>query len=270
MNEQLAKMGGRIHATAVIEPGAVLGADVSVGPFCHVGAGTNIGDGASLISHVVISGRTNLGAGSVVHPFAVLGGPPQHLAHKGEETRLEIGQRNVIREHVSMHAGTVAGGGVTRVGDNGFFMAGSHVAHDCHLGDQVVIANGVAIGGHVEIGDSVFLGGLCAIHQFSRIGDFAYVGGCAAVTGDIIPYASAYGNHAVLTGLNIVGMKRRGMSRPIMHAMRAAYRDLFAHEGAFSDRIAIVADKYGHHAEVQRILDFIAQDAKRPLMAPRR
>ncbi len=259
-----------IHPSAIVEPGAQLGVGVSIGPFCHVGPKVALGDGCSLHSHVVVSGRTTIGAKSTVHPFTVLGGPPQHLAHKGEETVLEIGEGNVIREHVSMHTGTVSGGGVTRVGANGLYMANSHVAHDCQFGDNVILANGAAVGGHVAIGDFVFLGGLCALHQFTRIGDYAFIGGGSIVVSDVIPYGSVFGNRAVLNGLNIVGMKRRGIEKSRIHEVRAAYRGLFASDGSFNERVQNVEHAYRHIPEVKRILDFIAAESKRPLMAPGR
>ena len=254
-----------IHPTAIIEDGASIG-DVTVGPYCCVRAGATLHDGVVLESHVVIEGGAEIGAGTRVSAFAALGGPPQHLGCKGEGTTLVIGANNIIREHVTMNRGTVAGGGVTRVGDNGFFMTGSHVAHDCQVGDHVIFANGVAVGGHVSIGDYAFLGGLCAIHQHCRIGEHAFVGGCAAVTTDIIPFASAVGNHARLVGLNIVGLKRRGFCRATLHDLRAAYRLLFFGDDVFKARIEIVREKYARSPEVMRVLSFIEAGKARPLM----
>lgn len=259
-----------IHSTAIVERGAELGDNVVIGSFCHVSAGARLHDGVVLKSHVVIEGATEIGARTVVHPFAVLGGPPQHLGYKGEDTKLVIGADTIIREHVTMNRGAPVGGGVTRVGDNGFFMTGAHVAHDCQVGDHAIFANNATLGGHVEVGDSVFLGGLCAIHQFTRIGDFAFIGGCAAVTSDIIPYASVMGNHARLVGLNIIGMKRRGLPRPVIHDLRSAYRMLFFGEDTFKDRLEAVRERYGDRDEVRRILSFIDRDASRALMTPAR
>lgn len=258
----------RIHATAVVEDGARLGADVEIGPYCIVGSAVTLGDGVRLLSHVVIQGATEVGVASVVHPFAVLGEPPQHLGHKGEATRLSIGARNIIREHVTMHTGTVMGGGLTRVGDDGLFMVGSHVAHDCDIGDKVVFANNATAGGHVRVGDFVFLGGLCAIHQHTRVGRYTFVGGLAAVTKDVIPYGSVWGNHAHLEGLNLVGLKRRGFTRETINALRAAYRMLFAPEGTFQERLEDVADAYRECEEVMEIVAFIRADANRPLCLP--
>ena len=260
----------RIHPTAIVSPGAQLGQDVEIGAFCTVGPQVQLGDGVRLVSHVVIEGATQVGAGTAVHPFAVLGGAPQHLAHKGEDTRLVIGERNIIREHVTMHAGTVGGGGVTTVGSDSLYMVGAHVAHDCVVGDRVTFANNATLGGHVVIGDFVFMGGLCAVHQFTRIGRYSFVGGGGVVTKDIIPYGSVWGNHAHLEGLNLVGLKRRGFSREAINALRAAYRLLFADEGTFQERLDDVAEAHADTPEVMEIVDFIRSEANRPLCLPER
>ena len=259
----------KAHPTAIIDKGAEIG-DAVIGPLCHVGAGVTLHDGVVLESHVVIQGPSEIGAGTHIYPFCVLGEPPQHLGCKGEGTKLVIGAGNTIREHVTMHRGTVAGGGETRVGQNGYFMAGAHVAHDCKVGDNVIFANGAAIGGHGSVGDVAFLGAFCAIHQHCRIGEHAFIGGCAAVTTDVIPYASAVGNHARLVGLNVVGLKRRGFSRETIHDIRAAYRTLFFGEAVFKERLEKVRDTYGHSAEVMSIINFIEAGEARPLMTAAR
>ncbi len=258
-----------IHPTSIVDAGAELGADVEVGAFCHVGPKVRLHDGVKLVSHVVIDGDTEIGKGSIIHPFTALGGPPQHVGYKGEETKLIIGANSAIREHVSIHRGTAAGGGVTRIGDGGFYMVGVHIAHDCNIGDNVILAPNVAVGGHVAIGDNVFVGGLCAIHQNCRIGAYAFIGGGAVVVSDMIPYASAIGNHARLVGLNIIGMKRRGMARKTIHDMRTAYRMLFSGEATLKERIDLVRERYGVCEEVKRILEFVEHDASRPLMPSR-
>jgi UDP-N-acetylglucosamine acyltransferase len=258
----------KIHPTAIVEDGAKLGADVEIGPYCLVGRDVTLGDGVRLQSHVVVEGVTDLGESCVVHPFANLGGPPQHSAHRGEPTRLTVGPRNMIREHVTMHTGTAGGRGVTTIGADGLFMAGSHVAHDCIIGNNIVLANGVAIGGHVQMADFVFMGGLAAAHQFTRIGRYSFIGGLAAVTKDVIPFGSVWGNHAHLEGLNLVGLKRRGFPRETVNALRAAYRLLFADEGTFQERLADVADTYAGSEEVMEIVNFIQADATRPLCLP--
>ncbi len=257
-----------IHPTAIVHSSAKIGPGVEIGPFCIVGAGAVAGRAVRLISHVVVEGLTEIGEHTVVHPFAVLGGAPQHLAHKGEPTKLVIGERNIIREHVTMHTGTTIGRGVTTVGSDGLFMVGSHVAHDCIVGDHVVLANNVALGGHVQVGDYVFMGGLSAVHQWTRIGRHAFIGGVAPVTKDVIPYALV-GNDAHLEGMNLVGLKRRGFSRDTINDLRTAYRMLFAEEGTFQERLDDVARGFGRSAEVSEVVAFIRADANRPLCTPR-
>ncbi len=259
-----------VHPTANVEDGAEIGDDVVIGPYANIGADVRLGAGVRIGPHAVVVGRTEVGARTVVHPFAVLGGPPQHLAYRGEQTRLVVGPDCVIREHVTINIGTAQGKGVTTIGANVYMMTGSHIAHDCVVGDYVIFANNATLGGHTIIGDHVFLGGLCAIHQNSRIGDYAFVGGCAAVTADIIPYASAIGNHAELAGLNIIGLKRRGVPRETIRDMRLAYHTLFYGHDPFAERVAMVGKKFAQCPEVMRIVDFIKADARRSLMAPRR
>ena len=257
-----------IHPTAIVHKDAKIGAGVEIGPYCSLGPGAVLGRAVRLISHVVIEGLTEIGEHSVVHPFAVLGGAPQHLAHKGEPTRLLIGERNIIREHVTMHAGTAIGRGVTTVGSDGLFMVGSHVAHDCIVGDHVVFANNATLGGHVQVGDYVFMGGLSAAHQWARIGRHAFIGGLAPVTKDVIPYGLV-GNDAHLEGMNLVGLKRRGFARDTINDLRAAYRMLFAEEGTFQERVDDVARVFGRSSEVSEVVAFIRADANRPLCLPR-
>ena len=259
-----------IHPTAIVHDGAQLGADVEIGPYSIVGPRVKLADGVRLLSHVVIDGVTEIGEQTVVHPFAYLGGPPQHLGHQGDDTQLIVGKRNVIRENATMHTGTSMGTQVTRVGDDGLFMAGAHVAHDCVVGNKVVFANNATIGGHVTIGDFVFLGGLSAVHQFGRVGRYTFVGGLAAVTKDVIPYGSVWGNHAHLEGLNLVGLKRRGFSRETIRDLRNAYRLLFADEGTFQERLDDVAATFARSPEVTEIVEFIRADANRPLCLPGR
>jgi UDP-N-acetylglucosamine acyltransferase len=258
----------RIHATAIIADGAVLADDVEVGPFCIVGEAASLGAGTRLMSHVVIEGITTLGAGNVVHPFAYLGGPPQHTAYKGEATRLVIGDGNVIREYVTMHRGIPTGRGVTTVGSSSFFMAQSHVGHDCIVGDNVIMNHAATLGGHVTVNEFANIGGLAAVHQYSRIGRHAIVGGLAAVTKDVIPFGSVWGNHAHLEGLNLVGLKRRGFSREVINDLRAAYRLLFADEGTFQERVEDVSRVFAGSPEVSEIVAFIQADSARPLCLP--
>ena len=257
-----------LHPTAIVHEGAKIGAGAEVGPYCILGSGAVIGRSVRLISHVVVEGLTEIGEHCVVHPFAVLGGAPQHLAHKGEPTRLTIGDRNIIREHVTMHSGTALGRGVTTVGSDGLYMVGSHVAHDCIVGDHVVFANNATLGGHVQVGDYVFMGGLSAVHQWSRIGRHSFIGGLAPVTKDVIPYALV-GNDAHLEGMNLVGLKRRGFARDTINDLRAAYRMLFAEEGTFQERLEDVARVFGRSPEVSEVVAFIRADANRPLCLPK-
>lgn len=259
-----------VHSSAIVEDGAILGANVSIGPFCHVGRDVTLHDDVVLKSHVVIEGKTSIGANTVVCAFTALGGPPQHLGCKGEGARLQIGQRNMIREHVTINRGTRDGRGETAVGDDCFIMTGAHIAHDCTVADNVIFANNATLGGHVVVCKGAFLGGLSAIHQNCRIGAYSFIGGCAAVPTDVIPFGSAIGNHAELAGLNIVGMRRRGVARSVIFAVRDAYKMLFDPEKPFSERVADVHEKHKECEEVAQILAFINADTKRPLMAPRK
>lgn len=259
-----------VHPSSVVSPGAQLSDGVVIGPFCTVGADVRLGPNTKLVSHVVVDGHTHLGADNTVYPFAMLGGPPQHTAYKGEPTQLLIGDRNLIREHATMNTGTVAGGGVTKVGSDGLYMIESHVGHDCTVGDHVILTKQATLGGHCEVGDFVIVGGLAAVHQRTRVGRHAMIGGLAAVVKDVIPYGSVWGNHAHLEGLNLLGLKRRGFSRETINTMRAAYRLLFADEGTFQERLDDTIDTYSQSPEVMEIIDFIRADASRPLCLPER
>ncbi len=259
-----------IDETARVAPGAVIGQDASIGPFCVIGPNVVIGDGCRLIAHVHLAGRTTIGAGTVIYPFASLGTPPQSTHYRGGATRLVIGADCDVREGVTMNLGTEDGGGVTTVGDRGFFMANSHVAHDCTVGDDVVLANAANVGGHCVIGDRVVIGGGVAVHQFTRIGTFAMIGGMCGVRSDVIPYGLAAGNYAQLEGLNIVGMKRRQMPRERIHAIRRAYRRLFHGPGKFADRLDAVAHEFAADEAVMQIVTFIREGDHRPLCHPGR
>ncbi len=259
-----------VHPTAIVEEGARIAPDAIVGPWCRVSSKASLAAGVELKSNVVVEGRTEIGPRTLVYPFAVIGGPPQHLGYLGEDTALQIGADCVIREHATLNLGTPAGRGRTVIGDKCFMMTGAHVAHDCIVGANVIFANNATLGGHVIVEDGVFLGGLSAIHQHCRVGAYAFIGGCAAVTTDVIPYGSATGNHAELASLNIVGMKRRGMSRETIHNLRGVYKTLFADESSFQDRIKSAAVRYAHCEEAMRIIRFVREDTKRPLMAPPR
>lgn len=258
----------KIDPTAVVDPAARLGENVEIGPYCIVGPRAEIGPRVKLMSHVTVRGRTSIGEDSVIYPFTAIGFPPQDFKYKNEETSLIIGKRCVLREHVTMHPGTGVGRGETRVGDDCYFMIGSHIAHDCIIGDHVTFANNGTLGGYVVVEDYVMLGGLAAVHQYCRIGHHSFVAGGAILTTDVIPYGMVQGNTARLMGLNLVGLKRRGFTRETIHDLRAAYRLLFAREGTFQERMEDVAGLFEHRAEVMQIIDFIRGEAQRPLCLP--
>jgi len=262
-------MSVSIHPSSVIDPAARLGSDVSIGPFCCIGPDVELGDNVRLVSHVAVDGRTRIGPGTVVYPFASLGHAPQDLKYHNEPSELIIGSNNRIREHVTMNPGTEGGGMVTRVGDNCLFMMASHVAHDCIVGNNVILANNATLGGHVTVGDHAILGGLTAVHQFVRIGDHAMIGGMSGVEQDVIPYGLVMGDRARLSGLNLVGLERRGFSRDDIRALRSAYRMLFASEGTLAERIEQAAQEFGDQPVVSSILEFIRAKASRPICQPR-
>ncbi len=258
-----------IHNSAIIDPGATLGSNITVGPLCVIGPDVILEDNVKLHSHIVIDGRTQIGRDSEIFPFASLGQSPQDLSFQGEESRLEIGEKNVIREYVTMNPGTSKGGGVTRVGNQGFFMAGSHVAHDCQVGEHVVFANNATIGGHCIIEDFVILGGLSAVHQFVRVGAYAFIGGMSGIENDVIPFGMALGNRAYLNGLNIVGLKRRGYEREKIHNLRKAYRLIFSTEGTIVERLEDTEKMFAKDENVMRVINFIRTESDRSLCIPR-
>lgn len=257
-----------IHPTAVVEPGARLAENARVGAYCIVGSEVELQDGVELVSHVVVAGRTVVGAETRIFPFASIGHQPQDLKFQGEKSRLEIGRRNVVREHVTMNPGTTGGGMVTRVGDGCLFMVGAHVAHDCRLGDNVIMANNATLAGHVVIGDYAVLGGLSAVHQFVRIGKHAMIGGVTGVERDVIPYGQVLGDRARLVGLNIVGMQRRGFSREQVQAVRTAYQMLFGEAGTLAERVDEVARQFMDVEPVRDIVEFIRADSQRGFCRP--
>lgn len=259
----------KIHPSTIVEPGAEIAADVDIGPFCHIGSGVKIAAGVRVLSHAVIVGKTTVGEGTKIFPFASIGHQPQDLKFSGEVSELAIGKRCVIREHVTMNPGTSGGGLLTSVGDDCLFMVGAHVAHDCRIGNHVILVNNATLAGHVVIQDFAILGGLSAVHQFVRIGKHAMIGGMSGVENDVIPYGSVMGNRAFLAGLNLVGLKRRGFERDAIHDLRAAYRMLFAPEGTLQERLADVAEQYGKSPLVKEIVDFIQADSSRAVCQPR-
>ncbi|WGH78739.1 acyl-ACP--UDP-N-acetylglucosamine O-acyltransferase [Jannaschia ovalis] len=258
----------RIHASAIVEEGATIGASCRVGPFCIVGPEVTLGEGVELRSHVVVAGWTDIGPGTTVFSFASIGEIPQDLKFGGERTRLVIGARNRIREHVTINAGTAGGGGLTRIGDDGLFMAGCHVAHDCQIGDRVIVVNQTAVAGHCVVEDDVIIGGLSGIHQFVRIGRGAIIGALSMVTNDVVPYGLVQGPRAELDGLNLVGLKRRGVPRADIQALRIALLTLKQGEGTFLER----ARRLGEETEsqyVQDMVQFITGASDRSFLVPK-
>jgi len=257
-----------IHPTAIVDAKAEIADSAVIGPYCVVGPHVTLGERGELLSHVGDGGRTRVGEGTRIFPFASIGHQPQDLKYHGEPSTLEVGSNNQIREYVTMQPGTEGGGMVTRVGDNCLFMASAHVAHDCILGDNVIMANNATLAGHVLVGDYAFLGGLSAVHQFVRIGKHAMIGGMSGVEADVIPFGMVIGNRAHLNGLNIVGLRRRGFSRDEIHTLRNAYRLLFAPEGTLQERVADVAEQFQSNAGVMEIVEFIRSDSSRSLCTP--
>lgn len=256
-----------IHPSAFVEEGARIGPGCRIGPFCHIGPEVTLGPGVELKSHVVVTGVTEVGEDTVIFPFAVIGEIPQDLKFSGEKTRLVIGKRNRIREHVTMNTGTEGGGGVTRVGDDGLFMAGCHVAHDVQVGNKVIVVNNAALAGHCIIEDDVIIGGLSGVHQFVRIGRGAIIGAVTMVTNDVIPHGLVQAPRGKLDGLNLVGLKRRGLKRADITALRAAFQMLAQGEGAFADRARRLGDETDNEY-VRQITDFVLGDSDRHYLTP--
>jgi UDP-N-acetylglucosamine acyltransferase len=257
----------KIDPTARIEDGATIGDGTTVGPYCLIGPDVEIGADCKLVGHVHITGHTTIGDGCTIYPFASLGTPPQSLSYRGEPTRLQIGQGCTIRESVTMNVGTVGGGGITTIGDRGFFMTGSHIGHDCHVGNDVIFANTATLGGHCQIGDFVFIGGVTALQQFVRVGSQVMIGGMSGLRDDVIPFGLANGMYAKLSGLNIVGMRRRKFTKDRLVTVRAFFQDLFYSRGPFAERLAKVQHRASEDPAIAEILGFIG-GGKRPLCMP--
>ena len=262
-------MSRRIHPTALVEDGARLGEDVAVGPFCHVGPRATLGDGVRLISHVSLAGDTTIGARTRIFPFAAIGHEPQDLKYRGEPSRLIVGEDCLIREGVTMNPGTRGGGSETIVGPRSVFLANAHVAHDCRVGEGVILSNNVMLAGHCQIGDFAIVSGGAAAHQFVRVGAHAFVGGLAGLEHDLIPFGMALGNRAALAGLNFVGLKRRGYSREAIHELRRAYKMLFNGKGTLKERAGDVAEAFPDQEAVQQIVAFLRQGGDRAICVPR-
>ncbi|MDP4032599.1 MAG: acyl-ACP--UDP-N-acetylglucosamine O-acyltransferase [Pseudorhodobacter sp.] len=261
-------MAQLIHPSAIIEPGAAIGEGCQIGPFAVIGAEVTLGPGVVVKSHAVVTGWTDLGAGTVVFPFACVGEVPQDLKYQGERTRLIVGARCRIREGATLSTGTAGGGGVTRVGDDCLLMTGAHVGHDASLGNRVILANQVAIAGHCQVGDDVIIGGLSGVHQFVRIGRGAIIGAVTMVSHDVLPYGLVQGPRGDLDGLNLVGLKRRGVARAEITALRAAYQALAQGDGSFLDRARRLAQE-SDSPHVREMTDFILAASDRSFLTPK-
>lgn len=258
-----------IHPSAIVGANARIGKGVKIGPYCIVGDNVILHDNVELVSHAVVDGHTEVGAGSRIFPFASVGLQPQDRKYHGENSRLVIGERCTIREGATLNPGTEGGGMLTKIGDDCLIMAGAHVAHDAILGNNVIMANYVGIAGHCQVGDNVIFGGSCVVHQFTRVGSHAFIGAHSMVDGDVIPYGMAVGNRAILTGLNLVGLKRYKFDREAIHKLRAAYRMIFASDGTLRERVEDAAELFKGNALVQDVVTFIQAASDRPILLPR-
>lgn len=258
----------RIHPMAIVEDGATIGENVTIGPFCTIGRNVVLKDDVEVVSNAVVTGKTVIGKGCRIFPMAVIGGLSQSLHEAGEDSTLTIGDNCTMREGVTINMGTVGGGGRTVIGNDCLFLANSHVAHDCILGNGIVMSNNVMLAGHVKVDDRAILGGGSAVHQFNRIGRNAFIGGLTAVNYDVIPYGMLNGNPGILAGLNIVGMTRAGIDRATIHRVRKAFKQIFEGEGNIRTNAAAIRDEYADCREVVEILDFIAADSDRAISSP--
>ena len=256
-----------IHKTAIIHSKALIGNNVKIGPYSVVGPDVQIGDETTIHSHVNITGNTKIGKKNEIYPFCSIGTPPQDLKYKGEKNSLIIGDNNKLREYVNINPGTEQGGSITKVGNHNLFMVYCHIAHDCVIDDNVVLANNVQVGGHVSINKNAIVGGSCAIHQFSRIGEFAMVGGMTGVLSDVIPYGLSLGNRNILTGLNLIGLRRSGVSNQDIKTIQKAYEIIF-NNYSFRKNIENLSQELKENKFVNNIVKFINSDKKRPISVP--
>ena len=256
-----------IHNTAIIDPKANISANANIGAYCTIGPNVTIEDNVIIHSHVNIAGKTSIGRGTTIYSFASIGGDPQDLKYSGEDTSLVIGNNNKIRECVTINIGTTGGGGQTKIGDNCLFMASSHIAHDCVIGNRVIIANNVPVGGHANIGDNVILGGNSAVQQFTRIGKMAMIGGMCGVVKDVIPYGMVIGNRCVLMGINLIGLRRKDISNKEILSLTEAYKEIFRTEN-LSENLSKLNDKFKDNTLVNEVIEFITKDKKRPICTP--
>jgi UDP-N-acetylglucosamine acyltransferase len=258
----------QIHPSAIIEPGAQIGEGCRIGPFCVIGPEVTLASGVEVKSHAVVTGWTDIGAETIIFPFACVGEVPQDLKFKGERTRLIVGARCRIREAATLNTGTTGGGGITRVGDDCLLMTGAHIGHDAHVGNRVILANQAAIAGHCQIGDDVIIGGLSGVHQWVRIGHGAIIGAVTMVTNDVLPHGLVQSPRGELDGLNLVGLKRRGVERSEITALRAGYQMLAQGDGTFLDRARKLADETDSK-HVREMTDFILGATDRSFLTPK-
>ena len=256
-----------IHNSSVIEKEAKIGRNVKVGPFCYVGSQVQISDGVELISNVHIEGNTKIGKGTKIFPFASIGTQPQDLKYKGESSSLEIGENNTIREYVTINPGTEGGGRKTIIGNNCLLMISSHIAHDCNIGNDVVIANNVPLGGHVTIEDSVVIGGNSAVQQFTRIGRLAMIGGMTGVLKDVIPFGLSFGNRNYLRGINLIGLKRKKYNNKAIMELDSAFKEIFSSKN-LHENLSKINGEYKDNDLVKEVINFITKDKKRPICTP--
>ena len=256
-----------IHKTAIVDKKAKISAKALIGPYSVIGPDVEIGEGSEIQSHVNITGKTIIGNNTKIFPFASVGTKPQDLKYKGEETKLEIGSNNIIREHVTINTGTVGGGGITKIGNDNLIMIGAHIAHDCVVGNNVVIANSAAIAGHAQISDDVIIGGNCGIQQFTRIGRMAMIGGMSAVSRDVIPYGLSFGNRNYLEGINLIGLRRKKVSNKEILALSEAYKEIFKTK-SLHENLTKLSETLKLNTYVREVIDFINHDKKRPICTP--
>ena len=256
-----------IDNTAIINPKAKISDNVKIGPYSVIGPNVEIGEGTVVQSHVNITGDTKIGMNNKIYPFASIGNDPQDLKFKGEETKLEIGDNNKIREYVTINPGTKGGGGLTRVGNNCLFMVSAHIAHDCIVGDNVILANNVPLGGHAHVDDNAIIGGNSAVQQFTRVGKFAMIGGMCGVVRDVIPYGIAHGNRSVLQGLNLIGLRRKNIPNKEILSLSNAYKEIFKNEN-LTDNLNNLHNELKKNKLVMEVISFIEKDKKRPICTP--
>ena len=256
-----------IHKTAIIDAKAKISDNVKIGPYSIIGPNVEIGEGTVVQSHVNITGETKIGLNNKIYPFASIGNDPQDLKFKGEETKLEIGDNNKIREYVTINPGTKGGGGVTKVGNNCLFMVSAHIAHDCLVGDNVILANNVPLGGHAHVDDNAIIGGNSAVQQFTRVGKFAMIGGMCGVVRDVIPYGIAHGNRSILQGLNLIGLRRKNIPNKEIMNLNDAYKEIFKNEN-LTENLNNLSNDLKENKLVMEVVSFIEKDKKRPICTP--